>query len=103
MIDIENLRRYALEEMIVATNHAAKRFSEREINMEDIYNAINSGEIIEQYPDDFPYPSCLILGNDLQGEKIHVVLSDEAIASRVITAYRPNPAKWSEDFKIRRQ
>ena len=101
-ISIENLRKYSKEDKIFSTNHAIERFRERQISVRDIYNAINSGEIIEQYPNDYPYPSCLILGENLRGEKIHVVLSDEGTASRIITAYFPDVDKWSEDFRVRR-
>ena len=102
MIEIENLRKYFLQDKIFMTEHAAERFRQRGINIRDIRNAINVGEIIEQYPDDYPYPSCLVLGKSLIGEKIHVVLSDEGTSSRIITAYFPDVKKWSEDFKNRR-
>ena len=102
MIEIETLRRYFHEDKIFATAHAAERFHQRGINIEDIRNAINFGEIIEQYPDDYPYPSCLVLGKNLCGEYIHAVLSDEGSSSRIITAYFPDVNKWCEDFKIRR-
>ena len=102
MIEIENLRRYSSEDKIFATNHAAERFRQRGISIRDIHNAIKLGEIIEQYPDDYPYPSCLIIGKNLSGEIIHAVLSDEGTLSRIITAYFPDADKWNEDFKIRR-
>lgn len=102
-INIEKLRQYSAEDKIFVTNHAAERFRERRISIRDIYNAINNGEIIEQYPNDYPYPSCLVLGDNLRGEKIHIVLSDEGAASRIITAYFPDVDKWSEDFRVRRQ
>jgi len=102
LIEIENLRKYFSEDKIFATAHAAERFRQRKINIKDIRNAINSGEIIEQYPEDYPYPSCLVLGENLRGEKIHVVLSDEGTSSRIITAYFPDVEKWSADFKNRR-
>ena len=102
-IDIENLRKYSAEDKIFTTNHAAERFRERGISVGDIHNAIDNGEIIEHYPDDYPYPSCLIIGDNLRGEKIHVVLSDEGTASRIITAYFPDADKWSADYKVRRQ
>ena len=102
MIEIENLRKYSSEDRIFASNHAAERFRQRRISIRDIHNAIKFGEIIEQYPDDYPYPSCLIIGKNLSGEIIHAVLSDEGTSSRIITAYFPDADKWSEDFKIRR-
>ena len=102
MIEIERLRKYFSDDKIFATAHASERFRQRGINIRDIRNAINGGEIIEQYPDDYPYPSCLILGENLRGEKIHAVLSDEGTSSRIITAYFPDIEKWSADFKMRR-
>lgn len=102
MIEIEKLKEYSLTEKIFTTNHAAERFRQRGISIKDIRNAINYGEIIEQYPNDYPYPSCLILGKNLRGEDIHAVLSDEGTSSRIITAYFPDVDKWSEDFRVRR-
>jgi len=102
LIALEKLRKYCAEDKIFVTNHAAERFRERGINISDIRNAINSGEIIEDYPNSYPYPSCLILGKNLRGEEIHVVLSDEGTASRIITTYFPDIDKWSEDFRVRR-
>ena len=54
-INIEKLRQYSSEDKIFVTNHAVERFRERGISIRDIYNAINNGEIIEQYPNDYPY------------------------------------------------
>ena len=34
---------------------------ERSIELTEIKQAIAKGEVIEDYPDDYPYPSCLIL------------------------------------------
>ena len=102
LIEIENLQKYFLEDTVFVTAHAAERFRQRGIRISDIRNAVNSGEIIEQYPEDYPYPSCLILGRTVLGEIIHAVLSDEGNSSRIITAYFPDSDKWSEDFKTRR-
>lgn len=103
MIDIEKLQTYFSEDKIFVTAHASERFHQRGINIKDIRNAINYGEIIEQYPDDYPYPSCLVWGRNLCDEIIHVVMSDEGNSSRIITAYFPDADKWSDDFKLRRQ
>ena len=62
-----------------------------------------TGEIIEQYPDDLPYPSCLICGSTADNKIIHVVMSDEGAASRIITAYIPSEGKWSVDMKVRKE
>ncbi len=102
MIDINQLRKYYEEDAVFVTAHAAERFRQRGIKIKDVKNAVMCGEIIEQYPDDYPYPSCLILGMSLANKYIHVVMSDEGTASRIITAYFPDPLKWESDFKTRR-
>jgi hypothetical protein len=87
---------------VYVTEHAAERFHQRGIRINDVYSALKNGEIIEQYPDDFPFPSCLILGRDQNNKHIHVCMSDEGTSSRIITAYYPDSEKWEKDWKNRR-
>ena len=69
----------------------------------DIKNCVMTGEIIEQYPEDYPYPSCLVYGMDSKGKPIHVVLCDTGESSKIITAYYPNIEVFKEDLKTRRE
>lgn len=50
-----------------------QRMQERNISKDDVKHVILTGEIIEEYPDDFPNPSCLFFGNNLDGKILHVV------------------------------
>ncbi len=84
------------------TQHAAERCRERGILSSDIESAVMNGEIIEYYPDDFPFPSCLILGRTNDNKIIHVCMSDEGSGARIITAYFPSMDKWQPDFKTRK-
>lgn len=71
-------------------------------SLNDVCESINSGEIIEQYPDDYPFPSCLIMGKS--GNKVmHVVASIDGGILYVITAYVPSKEKWEEDWKTRKE
>jgi hypothetical protein len=75
-----------------------------EILDQEVYEAVLSGKVIENYPDDFPYPSCLIYGRTRKGRPIHMVCAYSAVEllGIVITAYEPDPEKWS-DFLRRKQ
>ena len=42
--------------------HALERMIKRKIYFSDIDEIMYGLEVIEEYPDDFPYPSCLVLG-----------------------------------------
>jgi hypothetical protein len=60
--------------------------------------------MIASYPDDIPYPSYLMLGF-IGGTPLHVVVGVDANNHHcyVITVYVPDPTRWSEDFKTRKQ
>jgi hypothetical protein len=71
--------------------------------MDDVLTALTNGEIIEQYPNDYPFPSCLVLGYIKAGKALHIVCGSNGTELWLITAYIPSLAKWTEDFKYRRK
>lgn len=75
----------------------------RGISIDDIISCINNGEIIEQYPDDYPFPSCLILGSSVSNLFIHVVVGSDLKTLWIVTAYYPDINKWDADFKVRKE
>lgn len=62
-----------------------------------------TGEIIEDYPDDKPFPTALFLGW-LQEEPFHVVTALDPVSGYcfVITVYRPDLDHFEPDYKTRR-
>lgn len=102
MIKMEQLQEYYMQNRIIISVHAQERLRQRGIKQKDIKNCILTGEIIEQYPEDFPFQSCLIFGYTIDNKIIHVVASDEGSVSRIITAYFPNKEKFENDLKTRK-
>jgi hypothetical protein len=74
---------------------------QRNISRDDVLNALTKGEIIEQYPSDYPFPSCLALGLTTTGQSLHVVCGSNGAELWIITAYFPNSNEWTKDFKQR--
>ena len=103
LIDIEIIRKYYKEDKVFATFHASERLKERGIKAREIREAVNNGEIIEQYPNDYPYPSCLILGLTINNKYLHIVISDDGTKANIITAYYPSADKWTADYKTRKE
>jgi len=102
-LSLNDIKSLLKAEMIVWTEHVVLRLRERKIKRQDVLNCIASGEIIEQYPDDMPFPSCLISGQIEDGRPLHVVCSVNASeVCCVITAYTPTPDKWENDNKTRK-
>lgn len=83
--------------------HASRRVIERNIKREDIIYTIMNGEIIKEYPEDFPFPSCLILGFTDKGYPLHSVCSIGDNNVWIITVYEPDLDKWESDFKTRKE
>ncbi len=75
---------------------------ERGILLEDVENVLNNGSIIEEYPDDYPFPSCLILGNSNE-KNPHVCASLDDGYIYIITAYIPDSTRWESDLKTRKE
>lgn len=102
-LTIEELRKICTPENIIITMHAAKRLEQRGIFLKEVMNCIMTGEIIEQYPDDYPYPSCLTLGNTNTDKPLHTVVGSNGSQLWIVTAYYPAPEKWMDDLKTRRE
>ena len=101
-IDIEQLKVLNKAEQIAITEHGRQRLVERAITVSDIVHCIATGEIIKQYEDDRPFPSCLILGKTLNDEYIHTVVSHDDTWIYLITAYRPDSNIWESGFKVKK-
>lgn len=102
-LNIHDLQKICILENIEITMHAAKRLEQRGISIDDVICCIKTGEIIEQYPDDYPFPSCLILGASLQKLLIHVVVGSDLKTLWIVTAYYPDANKWDSAFKTRKE
>ena len=87
------------------TEHATKRMIQRGIEQKEVISCINHGEIIEEYPEDYPYPSCLIYGITEYNRVLHVVVSVQGNMTKIlniITSYEPDTERFKEDLKTRR-
>jgi hypothetical protein len=85
---------------ILFSSHARVRMFERNVSSDDVLEFLRTGEIIEQYSDDEPCPSMLLLAykNEVP---FHVVIAECKDHIRVITVYIPEPDKWIDE-RIRR-
>ena len=80
------------------------RLKERHITREQILNAVQSFEIIESYPEDKYFPSYLIYAA-YEKKVFHIVIAIDVENEniRVVTAYYPDPEKWDQNLKTRRE
>ena len=102
-MNINDIRQKCKNGELRWSEHIFKRFVERGINKPDVLCALMNGEIIEQYPNDYPYPSCLVLGFDADSKHIHVVCGMGETELSLITVYYPDTEEWTDDFKLRKE
>ena len=74
------------------------------ISAADIEAGIAGAVEIENYPEYHKGPSVLVLKEDANGQPIHVlwgIRKDSTTPAVVVTAYRPDPSRWTADFRRR--
>jgi len=103
ILDIVQIQQLCAERKIEWTLHAAKRLLQRGISSFDVEASISNGYIIENYPDDSPYPSCLVMGKTTAKRVLHIVCAIDSDKLWIITAYEPSSIEWEADFKTRKE
>ena len=75
------------------------------IFVRDIVASLPDAELLEDYPE-FPKGPCvLVLQLDRDGKPVHAVWGipkGETSPAVLVTAYRPDPSRWTNDFRSRK-
>ena len=81
----------------------ARRMAGRVVSEVDIGDVLEHGEMIEERPDDAPYPTRVVLG--WAGSRpLHVVAAEgEEDETIIVTVYEPGPDRWTDGFRRRRE
>ena len=104
----ETLRR--IQELVVRgevkiSGHGYDELAEDGLFADEVVQAVANAVVVEDYPD-FPKGPCvLVLQKNAAGEPVHVVWGIPKNATSpavVVTAYRPDPKRWTHDFLRRR-
>lgn len=104
MIDIEKAREWAAQDRFSLKRHSLLRMFQRSITVDEVKEALQNCEEIEEYPTDRPLPSSLVLGYTLQKRPLHLVIALEQKEKLVwvITTYEPDPTVWKTGFTERK-
>jgi len=90
----ERIRAQASAENVRLTLHAHQEMAEERITLDELLEALNRGQILENYPVHRRGACCLLHGVTDTGRHLHVVCTTERPALIIITVYEPGPPKW---------
>ena len=83
-MDIDALRECCRKNKILWSTHAASRIQQRGILRIDVINCIMNGEIIEDYPTDYPHPSCLKFGYNMMKKEVFIAINGKLYCKKKV-------------------
>ena len=91
---VEQIRAQTVAENIRITQHAQQEMAEEDITLDEVLEAISTGEILENYPQHLRGPCCLLHGLTDEGRPLHIVCTTARPVLIIITVYEPKRPKW---------
>jgi hypothetical protein len=91
---LTRIRAQAAVESIRITQHAQQEMVEENIIIDEVLEAIATGEILEDYPEHRRGACCLLYGSTRNDRPLHIVCTTARPVLIIITAYEPKPSKW---------
>jgi hypothetical protein len=100
------IQKLILKGEIKVSSHGYDELAEEQIFIRDIVTMVHIGHVVEDYPDFGKGPCVLVLQHDRDAKPIHIVWGipkGHDGPAVLVTAYRPDPAKWTNDFVRRKK
>lgn len=99
----DDIRSKVASDQFEFSKHATDQTILRGIRVQEVREAVASGQVIEDYPNDKYGPSRLVLGFTQAGRPLHIQCSyPSRPLVKIVTLYEPDPNRWSHNFTIRK-
>ncbi len=102
---LDTVRAHVAAGRVRVSEHGRLELADDNISLASLIAGLATAIVVEDYPDYVKGPCVLCLQRDEKGEPVHVLWGLAANAPDIvtlITAYRPDPGRWMEDWMTRR-
>ncbi|MDH5186504.1 MAG: DUF4258 domain-containing protein [candidate division WOR-3 bacterium] len=92
---LAQIKKQASTENIRITQHAQQEMVEENIKLDEVLEAIATGQILENYPEHRRGACCLLNGSTKNGRSLHIVCTIGQPVLIIITVYEPKLPRWA--------
>ena len=103
---ISRIRALVAAGNVQVSEHGYDELANDDIVVRDVVEAFAKATVIREYPDYYKGACVLVREYDSNGNPIHVVWGvpkGQSEPAVLVTAYRPDPGTWDEEFLRRRR
>ena len=100
---LHTIQQFIAENQYRLTRHAWEECRHRQIQLQDVKDAVNGGQIIEAHVDDWGFDCYLIAGERFNGDVIHIACKIVDDMLQINTAYYPHAHLWEKDRKRKKR
>lgn len=103
---LERIRALVARREVRVSDHGYDELAADGILVREVIAGVEKAQALEDYPEYPKGPCVLVLQRDEVGRSIHAVWGipkGKTSPAVLVTAYRPDPERWTEDFQRRRE
>jgi hypothetical protein len=103
---LERILRLVSAREVKVSEHGYEELAEEGILVREVVERVGEALLVEDYPDYPKGPCVLVLQRDSHGRPVHVVWGiprGEMSPAVLVTAYRPDPDRWTADLTKRKK